>query len=237
MRWLPGTRILTWVDATALPDQRTRSKAVGERNRRACGARGPSAVASNAMAEPVGGRRHPLDVDLARLVGDEQAGEAARSRARERWLRQQATAEATLVGLLVDLAEEGADVTVRTTSGRAHQGPIVAVGRDFVIVGVSRGHVCITLDALATARRRPGRHRSETTGDRPAPRSLTLADHLAALAPEAPRVSLAAAGEPVLLTGELRSVGRDVMTVRLDGEPPVTAYVALRSVSEVLVSG
>jgi hypothetical protein len=189
------------------------------------------------MVEPVGGPPDPLDADLARLVGDARVTQAAQSRARERSLRQQATAEATLVGLLVDLAEEGAEVTVRTSAGRAHQGPIVAIGRDFVIVGARAGYTCIVLDALAAVRRRPGRHPSDTSGDRPAPRLVTLAAHLADLAPEGRRVAVAVTGEPALLTGELRAVGRDIATLRLDGDPPVTAYVALRSVSEVLVSG
>jgi hypothetical protein len=189
------------------------------------------------MVEPVGGPRDPLDVDLARLVGDAQAGQAVRSRAQERWLRHQATTEATLVGILVDLAEEGAEVTLRTNAGRTHQGPIVAIGRDFVIVGAGPSYTCIVVDALVAVRRRPGRHHADTTGDRPAPRSVTLAEHLADLAPEGPRVAIAVAGEPALLSGELRTVGRDIATLRLDGEPPVTAYVALGSVSEVLVSG
>jgi hypothetical protein len=152
-------------------------------------------------------------------------------------LRQQATADATMTGLLVDLAEEGTEVTVRTNAGRAHHGAIVTVGRDFVIVGAAAGYTCIVLDALAAVRRRPGRHQPDTTSHRPAPRSVTLAAHLADLAPEGPRVAVAVAGEPALLTGQLRAVGRDIATLRLDGDPPVTAYVALRSVSEVLVSG
>jgi hypothetical protein len=189
------------------------------------------------MVEPVLGPRDPIDADLARLVSDARAGEAARSRARERSLRQQATAEATLVGLLVDLAEEGAPVTVRTAAGRAHQGPIFTVGRDFVIVGAGSGYTCIVLDALTAVRRRPGRHQPDTSSDRAAPRSLTLAAHLADLAPDGPRIAMVVAGEPGVLTGELRAVGRDIATLRLDGEPPVITYVALRSVSEVLVSG
>ncbi len=35
------------------------------------------------------------------------------------------------------------------------------------------------------------------------------------------------------LAGELRSVGRDVLTMRLDGEPPAPAYVAIAAVAEL----
>jgi hypothetical protein len=35
------------------------------------------------------------------------------------------------------------------------------------------------------------------------------------------------------VAGELRSVGRDVVTVRLDGEPRAAAYVAITAIAEV----
>ena len=123
------------------------------------------------------------------------------------------------------------------TSGRTHQGAIRAVGRDFAVVGPPGQETCLVLAAVATIRRRPGRRVADATGDRAAARQLSLAAYLGALAPDRPRIAMVVTGEAAMLTGELRAVGRDIATVRLDGEPPIAAYVALGSLSEVLVSG
>src|SRR3954469_10464591 len=64
-----------------------------------------------------------LLAEFARWTADERATEAARSRTRERWLRQQAVEGARLAGVALDLAERRAAVIVRTSSGRTHRGP------------------------------------------------------------------------------------------------------------------
>jgi len=188
------------------------------------------------MTDAPGGR-DPLDADLAELVQAARAEEAVRSRGIERTLLHQAAAGASVAGLLLDLAEEGAEVSIRMTSGRAHQGAVRAVGRDFAVVGPPEAQNCLVLDAIAAIRRRPGRRSPDASGDRPPARHLSLAAYLGGLAADRPRVAIVAAGEPAMLVGELRAVGRDVATVRLEGQPPVTVYVALASVSEVFVSG
>jgi hypothetical protein len=66
--------------------------------------------------------------------------------------------------------------------------------------------------------------------------AVRLADVLAQAAGQRPRVSVHAGTAPVV--GDLRSVGRDVLTLRTDGAAGAV-YVALASVSEVsfLASG
>ena len=64
--------------------------------------------------------------------------EAARARSRRRWLENAATEEATLGGVLLDLAERRRPVIVRTLAGHRVAGPIIAVGADFVGVADSR---------------------------------------------------------------------------------------------------
>src|SRR5207249_2288632 len=54
---------------------------------------------------------------LGRWREDQDAAEAARSRTRERWLRQQAAEAARLSAVALDLAERGTPVTVSTTAG------------------------------------------------------------------------------------------------------------------------
>src|ERR1017187_122985 len=98
-----------------------------------------------------------LAYELVRFVADTRASDAARSRSRERSLRQQATEMATFAGLLLDLVEGGASVTVRTTAGRVHQGNIVAVGRDFVLLRAAAGpDIYLKIEAVALLRRLPG---------------------------------------------------------------------------------
>jgi hypothetical protein len=60
-----------------------------------------------------------------------------------------------------------------------------------------------------------------------------LVEVLAGLAPERPRVVLVAGGE--LAAGELRSVGADVVTLRLDGDPTSLCYVAAAAISEAII--
>ena len=164
-----------------------------------------------------------------------------RSRIRERNLRDAAGAEATLSGILLDLAEAGTAISARTTFGRTVQGRVAVVAGDAVIIETAAGlPTYIRLGALAWVRRHPGSAPpGAAAGDRPAPRPTSFAALVGELATERPRVALAVTGEPALLSGELRSAGSDVLTIRLDGEPPVVAHVALAQVSEltVLASG
>ena len=180
-----------------------------------------------------------LDADLTRLVSDSRAEDAARQRIRERNLRAAAVTDATFSGLLVDLAERGETVALRTAHGRTLTGRITLVARDAIALDSGAGLSYIKLDRITALRRAPGVRADEPSGDRPPPRTTSLAALLADLAPERPRVALVLDGEPALAVGELRAVGVDVLTVRLDGEPPVTAYFAAAQLSEltVLASG
>jgi hypothetical protein len=177
-----------------------------------------------------------LSDDLARLVAETRATSAIRARARERSLRQQATATATFSGVLLDLAEADAEVTTRTRGGWTLRGRVTTVGRDFVVLrSAMGGDTFVPLRALTAIRRRPGDRPTDTTGDRRTPSSLSLVAHLADLAPDRPRISVAVDGEPEVLKGELLAVGTDVVTMRLDGDPPPTGYLAVPSLSWVTV--
>jgi hypothetical protein len=67
--------------------------------------------------------------------------------------------------------------------------------------------------------------------------NVTLADVLAGLAGERPRVRMVVAGGHEVVAGELRSVGADVATLRLDGEPGGAVYVRLDAVRAVTLLG
>jgi hypothetical protein len=198
--------------------------------------------------EPQGVDR--LLADLGRWAADARASDAARTRARERWLRRQAAEEATLSGVALDLAERGDTIVLKTTSGRAHRGQLVAVARDVWVLRSSAsggtaepgmaGAIFIAIDSIASLRARPdsgGRPAPVASGARPVPLTASMAEMLTDLAVEHPRVRVVVEGEPEAMVGQLCSVGVDVATLKLAGEPPTTVYVRLGSVSELSVLG
>jgi hypothetical protein len=178
-----------------------------------------------------------LSARLERWVAEARVDDAARQRTRERWLRQQAEEGGTLAGVLCDLGERGTAVAVRTRAGRQHQGRIRAVGDDFVAVSPDpdrSGPVFVALDAVSSVRVMPGPG-SAPTGDRAVRTGLRLSEVLAGLAAERERALIVALDGEDAVAGSLRSVGRDVVVVRLDGPEPATAYVPIAAVAELVL--
>jgi hypothetical protein len=176
--------------------------------------------------------------DLARWTADTRVEDAARARSRERWLRHQAVEDARFAGVALDLSEAGTAVAVRTTAGRVLQGRIAAVARDFCVLRHDGGTTTLlTFEAVATVRPERGYRAGEAASERGAPVDAGLADVLNGLAGERPRVRIVVDGGGEALAGQLRAVGADVATVRLDGEPGGTVYVRLGSVREVTLLG
>lgn len=189
--------------------------------------------------------------DLALWAADTRAADAADARSRERWLRRQAAEEATLSGVGLDLAEQDTAVVVRSTSGRAHHGRLVAVARDFWLlvphatsaaIGSTRltGATLVATEAIASLRAQPAETAEcvrEASGARPVPLAVAMAEVLADLATERPLVRAVVRGEPEAIVGELCSVGVDIVTMRVAGVAPITVYVRLGSVTELSVLG
>ena len=172
---------------------------------------------------------------LDHVVADAVAEEAARERSQTRVLRQIAEEEATFAGVALDLAERSASVVARTSSGRVHRGRVLAVGRDFVVLRDGAGPPAVlAMSALSSLRPQPGSASVDTAGGRGAPLAVGLAALLVGLAAERPRVQVSAVGDEPL-AGQLRSVGVDVLTVRLDGDTGLRAHVRLGAVTEVLL--
>src|SRR5256885_8297062 len=88
--------------------------------------------------------------ELLRLLDDARRDAAAASRRRGRALDAAAAESATLVGVLVDLHELGAHVTVATADAGAHRGAVRLVGADFVIVGTGAGDVWIAISGITS---------------------------------------------------------------------------------------
>lgn len=158
---------------------------------------------------------------------------AARSRTRERWLRQQAAEGALFTGLALDLAERGVAVAIGTTTARTLHGHIVAVARDFLVLRHDGGTSFLALPAVATIRPEGGHRPGDTASDRTSPVDTVLADVVTALAADRPRVRVVAEGGGEALAGELRSASGEVATLRLDGDPQPTIYLQLASLREL----
>ena len=85
-----------------------------------------------------GNRADELVAAFVRWAADQRVSAAAADRARERMLREQAGAAATLVGVLVDLAERAVPVVV-SAAGERRSGRIAATAGDFFVLDAG-GH-------------------------------------------------------------------------------------------------
>lgn len=174
-----------------------------------------------------------LAARLERWAAEARVDHAARQRSSERWLRQQAEEGGSLAGVLCDLAERAVPVAVRSRAGRQHRGRVRAVGDDFVALApASAGDVVLALEAVSWVRAGPG---AAPTGDRAARTALRLTEVLARLAAERERILVVALDGGEAVAGVLRSVGRDVAVVRLEGPEPATVYVPTAAIAEVIL--
>ncbi len=169
---------------------------------------------------------------LEAWVAEGRVDEAARARARQRWLERQAAEEASLSGVLLDLAERNRPVTLTTVAGHRLSGPVIAVGTDFGVVRDRRlGDVIVPTSALALVRPSPGD--DLPTGDRAVDMVLTFGAALMELAPDRPECVVAVGVDH--LRGELRPGSPDVLVVALDGDRRDLVHVSVAAVDHLVV--
>lgn len=170
---------------------------------------------------------------LARWAAEARVDEAARARARERWLQQQATEETTFASVIADLAERERPVLVHTSNGRRHRGRLSALGADFLGLRSDTGaDVLIRLGAVTAIRTQPGEHPARS--GRLVELHLFFADAVAALAADRPRVVIGTAADT--FSGELAAAGRDVVTLRIDGDTRSSVYAPLSAIVDLVVA-
>ena len=172
--------------------------------------------------------------DLERWLADAVAEQAARERAQERALVEAAEAESTLLGVLVDVAERGERIVVRTEGGRLVQGVVSAVGRVFAVVRAGDNAIAfVPVGGISVLRTEspeaPGGARGGVVD---ASLGAVLAGVAAA---DRPRVQVTVRGEEQPLVGELRSVGLDVVRLDLDGR--TTTFLPLAQVVLLVLLG
>lgn len=171
-------------------------------------------------------------MQLQELLDASRADDLSAARVRERWLRQQATEEATFVGTLLDLAELAAPVSASLIGGRRHDGRIIGLTADGVVLDERGDHVVVRLGAVAFVRPSPGTASAVATGDRPAALDLSFGELLARVVGEQPEVALAlVSGDAV--GGRLLAVGLDVLSVRVASGDAGLVYCPLPSIASV----
>lgn len=171
-----------------------------------------------------------LDAELQWLTDEERAADAVETRRRERELRRQAAESGTLAGALRDLGERGDLVAVTTSSGRTVTGTIRTLGADFVGFQSAGGTAAmVTLDAIELVRPEPGT-RATVGDDRALVVRAGLAGVLAELSSDHIRLTVHTRGGE-WVSGELRSVGTDLIGVSVDDGD--VAYVAVAAIAEV----
>jgi hypothetical protein len=172
-----------------------------------------------------------LVAQFARWAAGQRATDAVKRRTRERSLRDQVVGSATWAGLVVDLAEQSAPVSV-TVGGQRLRGRLVGVGRDFCVLDQPSGRAAlIALSALTllAPEETPSSGVGAPGGSRAPGLQMTLAAALAALAEERSPLGLVLAGGHQV-EGVLIGAGEDVLTLRTDGRGRRLAHVPLAAV-------
>jgi len=159
----------------------------------------------------------------------ERASASAENRAKERWLREEASASANWRGILVDMAEQAATVVIAFGRQKC-TGRVVCVARDFCVVQQTAGRPALLplsgMSAVWPERSGGG----APAGDREPKLALSLVGALAALAEDRVPVALTLE-DGVHLDGVIATVGEDVITLRIEGTNRRFAHVRLASVT------
>ena len=216
------------------------------------GGAGPGADPAGESAP--GGPGDGLLGEIARWVASERVARAAAERSRARSLAAQSVATATWAGVLVDLAERAAPVSVAVTGARI-SGRMVGVARDFCVVELGDGRpAVIRLDAITEVSTSagpggpgsggpgsrapgsrglgsggPGAGGSAPGGSRRPAASVSMVDVLEAAAAEASPVSLHTPSG--MVNGDLVALGQDVVTLRDPGPSRRRIHVPLSAVA------
>jgi hypothetical protein len=162
---------------------------------------------------------------LAAWAASQSTAQRAKERSRTRSLAEQSLAAAEWNGLLLDLTEARAHITVTLTGATTLAGRLAGMGRDFVhIHSSSTGRsVLIALDAIASLTRSVKAPRSipPAGADRRPAHDLTFTSALEALAGERSPVSLHLRSAD-RIDGDLVALGSDFLTL---APPPPNTFI------------
>jgi hypothetical protein len=175
--------------------------------------------------------------ELRRLVDDIRRKDEAGARSRRRWLRFQAEEEAEFAGTLKDLLERGSPVQLTTETGRRHEGWLRGLARDVCALERADGRrIWLRTASIAAVRPGPALDHGPTMDARSDREDLDLVEVLGRLAEERPLVQIVLRAGAGSVTGLLRAVGADVVTL-LEGERRTACYVRVPSIVELSLLG
>lgn len=167
------------------------------------------------------------DPVLERWLSELRTEQAAHSRARVGALRARAAEDATVVGVLADLRERGAQVLVTTTTGRRHRGEVLIVGPDALVLSVGSQEWLITpLASVASVRMVGG---DPVHGEGAGTTTSPFGRILGAAARPGEWMRVAVGGE--VLGGTVVAISSEVAVMRLDNGD--VTYVNLAAIEEV----
>jgi hypothetical protein len=172
------------------------------------------------------------DPALERWLSELRSEQAARSRARVGALKAHAAEDATVVGVLADLLERGAQILVTTTTGRRHRGEVLIVGPDALVLRVGAQESLVTpISSVASVRMVGG---DPVHGEGSVSTTSRFGRILAAAAQPGEWMRVAVGGEA--FGGTVVGISSEVAVMRLDNGD--VTYVNLAAVEEVsLLSG
>ncbi len=163
-----------------------------------------------------------LAAAMGQWAAEQRAGDAVGARGRVGWLHRQAAEAATLPGVLIDLAERGAPVTLETLGGPC-QGVVEVVTSGLCALRRPGGGVALVALEAVTALRGTD---EAATGDRTPAVELDMAGALSALAADRCEVTVVLPGGAEA-AGVLETVGIDLVCLRGDQGSVLVALDAI----------
>lgn len=171
---------------------------------------------------------------LTSLIDEERTSAIRRQRDREHGLHHQAQMQASIMGTLIDLGEQAAQLTIHTKSGNTHHGEIGTVGRDFFSLRLRSDAILYChISNLSSIRPQSNSTHGPALGNRETNVDLLFSELLSLASEEKPLVTIITSGGEQI-GGHLYSVGTDVVTIQLHGADPAVCYVSLDSLAELL---
>jgi len=174
-----------------------------------------------------------FDKNLTAMTDDARRAEAIRARQQRADREVAAALSGTFAGTLVELAETGSPVNIRTRSGSAIRGVVEQLGPDVVVVAQSDGshQVLVRRLAIETLIEQGSGHDRH---HEPADEGPKLAELLDELSSRRERIAVTlSTGNHVM--GSILRVGVDQVVLRLDGDAD-TATVPLFAIDQVVLA-
>ena len=168
----------------------------------------------------------PTDEALDAWIAELRTDAAARSRSAVGAMKAVAADDATVVGVLSDLRERGAQVLLTTTAGRRHRGEVLIVGPDALVLRVGVSEWLVTRIASVASVRMVGGDPVSGEGTPSSPASFGRL--LGAAAQPGEWIRISTGGEA--FGGTVVAVSAEVAVMRLDNGD--LTYVNLDAVEE-----